>query len=800
MTWLRDLRHAARVLRRSPAFSLAAVLSLGLGFALSTTTVAVVNAYFLRSFPYPAAERLYNVAYARTGEPQPQGLAAIDWLSLNDVVEVALASDPDVLYLTEGGYTQSAPCSHVTAGYLEGLGIRPALGRSFSDADAVEGAPRVVLISHALWRDRFDLDPNVIGRQFRAYSAEDERATATLTIAGVLPPDFWTSRRIDVLLPLPNGVVPTYMVRLREGVPVELAERRITEQARAAATKLPAQWGGVRLRSVHEQYVAELRPVLRAVTIAAALVLVIACANVALLMLLRSTRRQKEVALRMALGAGRADVMRMLVTEACVLSAAAFAIGLALTALTLGSLAPLIEQNLGRRVPGGPSAITIDATVVGVALVVGLCIAFALSLAPMFSTWRADLFNTLRRDGQGGAGSLTGRRVRSILTAAEIAGALALLVGCGVMVRTVLHLTRTDLGIETDRIVRAQLSLPSQPYNDQAALIAFYDRLLERLGSPGSKDTPSSFSNWPPFAETLRHPVEAEGADTRNLQVGVTSVTAGYFQTLGMRVIDGRPFEAGDRVGAEPVAIISDALARRLWPDGRAIGRRIRTAEEVSVRAPLTVWRTVVGVTANVRQTFTDEDPLDIYLPFMQAPNRFSSFYLKTDAPLSSWLGRLRTVVSEINPEVAVAASPSLSTGANELLAGPRFLASLMTGFALFAAVLAVLGVYGVVSYAVQQREREIAIRMALGATAAGVTTMLVKHGAALLAIGIVGGLIAASGITRMLRAQLHGVGPFDVLTVAVTAAALGTAGLIATWWPARRAARRSPLGALKGD
>ena len=793
MTW-KDLRQAARLLRRTPAFSLVATASLGLGFALSISTVAVVNAYFLRSLPYPAAERLYNVAYARTGEPQPQGLADMDWSSLSDVVEVPIASDPDVLYLTEGGYTQSAPCSHITTGFLEGLGIRPVLGRTFNDADAVEGAPKVVLISHALWRDRFDLDPNVVGRQFKAYSAEDERATATLTIVGVLPADFWTSRRIDVLLPLQNRVVTTYMVRLREGVSVEQAERRIADHARTAASKFPPQWSGVRLRSVHEQYVSELRPVLRAVAIAAALVLVIACANVALLMLLRSTRRQKEVALRMALGAGRGDVMRMLVAEAFVLSAAAFAMGLALTALTLRGLAPLIEQNLGRRVPGGPDAITIDATVVGLSVLMGLVITLALSLAPMFSTWRTDLFNTLRRDGQGSAGSLTGRRVRSILTAAEIAGALALLVGCGVMVRTVLHLTRTDLGFETDHIVRAQFSLPSQPYNDKSALLDFYDRLMERV------DGSASLSDWPPFAELLRHPLEAEGTDTTNLQTGVMSVSTGYFSTMGMRVLEGRRFEPSDRLGAEPVAIISEALAHRLWPDGRAIGRRLRTAEEVSVRAPLTVWRTVVGVTANVRQTFTDEDPLDIYLPFMQAPNRFTSFYLKTGAPTSLWLERLRTVVAEINPEAAVAASPPLTAGANELLAGPRFLASLMTGFALFAAVLAVLGIYGVVSYAVQQREREIAIRMALGATASGVTTMLVKHGAALLAIGTVSGLIAATGVTRMLRAQLHGVGPFDVLAFTATAAALVGAGLLATWWPAHRAARRSPLVALKGD
>jgi putative ABC transport system permease protein len=797
MNVLRDLRHAARLLLRAPAFSLAIIVSLGLGFAISATTMAVVNAYFVRSLPYPAADRLYNVLYARTGELQPQGLAAVDWASLSDVVEVALASDPDVLYLTEGGYTQSASCSHVTVGFLEGLGVRPALGRTLSDSDTADRAEPSVLISHAIWRDRFDLDPNVIGRRFRAYSAESERATTTMTIVGVLPEEFWTSRRVDVLLPLRQGAVTTYMVRLREGVPVGQAERRITEQTRAVATAIPALWDGVQLRSVHEQYVTDLRPVLRAVTVAAALVLVIACANVALLMLLRATRRQKEVALRTALGAGRVDVLRMLVTEGFVLSAAACAAGLALTGLTLRTLAPVIEQNLGRRVPGGPSAITVDATVVGVVAALGLVIALVLSLAPLLATWRTDLFNALRRDSQGGIGSLTGRRARSVLTAAEIAGALALLVGCGVMVRTVGHLTNTDLGFETAGIVRAQFSLPSQPYRDKAALVGFYDRLLERM------DSSASLADWPSFAQTVRHPIEIEGVDTTapgDLQVGVMSVTGTYFQTLGMRAIDGRFIEAQDRDGAEPVAVISEALARRLWPNGGAVGKRIRTAEEPSVRAPLTVWRTVVGVTANVRQTFTDDDLLDIYLPFLQAPNRFASLYLKTDAPLSSWLGHLRSVVAEINPEVAVAASPALASSANELLAGPRFLASLMTGFAVFAALLAVLGVYGVVSYGVQQREREIAIRMALGATAGGVTTMLVKHGAAILAVGIVGGLIAASGVTRMLQAQLHGVGPFDLLTLIVTAAALGSAGLLATWWPARRAARRSPLDALKGD
>jgi len=299
----RDIRHAARVLRRTPGFSLVVILSLGIGIALCITTTAVVNAYVLRSLPYPAANRLYHVLYARDGERPPQGLAALDWTSLQDVVEVAMASDPDVLYLTDGGFTERSASSLVTTGFLEGFGVRPAMGRAFRDDDAVEGADRVAIVSHALWRDRFGSDPNVLGRRFKAYSAEDERATFTLTVVGVLPPEFWTSRTIDVMLPLKTGVVSTYTVRLRAGVPVAEAERRITEHTRIAASSMPSGWGGVRLRSVHAQYVEPLRPVLGAITSATALVLAIVCANVVVLMLLRATRRQKEVALRLALGA-----------------------------------------------------------------------------------------------------------------------------------------------------------------------------------------------------------------------------------------------------------------------------------------------------------------------------------------------------------------------------------------------------------------------------------------------------------------------------------------------------------------
>jgi predicted permease len=358
----------------------------------------------------------------------------------------------------------------------------------------------------------------------------------------------------------------------------------------------------------------------------------------------------------------------------------------------------------------------------------------------------------------------------------------------------VFHLTRTDLGVRTEGLGRAQVTLPARPYSTPAARADFYDRLLERL------DSSAALSDWPLLAEPIRHPLEADGVETAGLTIGGMAVTGQFFDTLGIKIVEGRAFTNADRLGAEPVAIVSQDLARRLWPAGSAIGRRIRTGEEVTFRAPLGSWRTIVGVAADVRQTVTDEDLRDVYLPFHQVPNRFTSIVFRANGPAPAWFGALREAVGAINPEVALMDSPSLSFAASRQLAGPRFLASLLTGFAIFTALLAVLGLYGVVTYTVQQREREIAIRMALGATSGGVTAMLVRHGSLLLAAGLTAGLVGAIGVTRMLQTELHGVRPFDPLTLATTCLLLGSAGLLATWWPARRASRRSPLVALKGE
>jgi putative ABC transport system permease protein len=798
----RDVRLAWRTLLRTPGFTLVTTASLSLGFALIASTTAVVNAYLIRSLPYPAADRLYHVSYARPGQPEPRGMALIDWRSLDEVVDVADTSASTRFHVTDGGYTQEAPGLLVAPGSLESLGVHVTLGRSFQREDFDTAAEQVALIAPSLWRDRFGSDPAIIGRQFRARLNDQNGRTETFRIVGILPAGFryvanYSRPAMEILAPL-RAPMRAYMVRLREGVPVGAAERALTEAARSVASSIPPSWKGVRLESVHERYVAGLRPMLVAITTAAGLVLLIVCANVAVLLLLRAMRRQKEVGVRVALGAGRGHIIRMLLAESFLICAAAAAGGLALTAFTLRLLAPLIEERLGRPAPGGPSAISIDLTVLLIVGAAGLLIAVSLSLIPLLTPWQRRLGETLRRNGRSGTDGPTMRRVRSSLIAFEVAGSLALLVGCGLMIRSVVNLVRTDLGFHTAHVMRARIVLPARTYPDGPSLLGFYERLADQLTTLALG--PMALANLPAFFEPPKQSLEADSDAATGLAVSVLAVSADYFSTLGIRMTQGRVFTPGDRLGAEPVAIISDTLARRLWPDGSAVGRRLRTAEYPAAGSPLTSWRTVVGVSGDVRQTYADEDLKDIYIPFFQAPNQYAPILIRTDRPASFWLPKVRTAIADIDREVAIYESSSLDQEAERLLAAPRFLTSMLTGFAIFAALLAVLGIYGVTAYAVQQREREMAIRIALGATGSAVIRMFLNDGARVLVSGIACGLLAAAAVTRMLEHQLYRVQRFDASTLVATCALMAVSGLMATWWPARKAAIKDPLPLLKEE
>jgi putative ABC transport system permease protein len=793
-----DLRLAARALLRAPAFSLVAVLSLALGFALTASIVAIVNAYLIRSLPFPQSDRLYHVNYAPVGEAEPGGLSGFDWTALRDVVEQADASAPTRYFVGEGAERNESMGLMVAPGTIEMLGLHVAQGRSLVEEDFAPESEQVVLIGQALWRQRFGGDPNIIGRPFRATPAAGQQ-TETFRIIGIVAPGFRYARdynrgEMEFVIPL-RRTMRAYMVRLRPGVALATAEQRINDAVRRVATTIPPNWTGVRLESLRDRYVSGLRPMLTAITVTAGLVLVIVCINVAVLVLLRALRRQKELAVRVALGAGRGRIIRVLAGEAFLLCASALALGLALTAFTMRLLEPLIEERLGREAPGAQSAIALDFPVVLVIGGAAVVIALLFSFIPLATPWARRLSETLRRGSSTGLEVPATRRLRTTLIAFEVAASFALLVGCGLMIRSVVNLVRTDLGFQTERIVRARIALPATNYPDSTTFLRFYDAFTTRLAGAGTR---FGLADIIPFFQAPKRDLHFDGGTQR---AGVIAATAEYFDLLGIPVVHGRGFSSTDRAGAEPVALVSETLARRLWPNSSPIGQRVSVTDN-RVAAQPTVWRTVVGVVGDTRQTFTDSDQSDLYLSFYQAPSRYAPVYVEADPASTEWLTALRTAAADIDPDVLITGritgNASLDEEADRHLAGPRFLMSVLTGFAVFALIVAIVGIYGVTAYAVQQRERELAIRMAIGATRQAVIGMFLRDGTLLLFSGITGGLLGAIAVSRVLANQLHGVDRFDPSTLLAAALFLAAAVLLATWSPARRATLRSPMAVLK--
>jgi putative ABC transport system permease protein len=795
--YLRDLRFALTALRRSAGFSAVAIATLACGFALAATTIAVVNAYLVRALPYPRADRLYHVNYSQPGEREPGDIARLDWEQLTHVVEAIDYSAPARFHIGEGADRQEALGLAVAPGTNELLDIRAVTGRVLSADDYRADAESVVMLGYDLWRTRFGGQADVVGRTLHARRSNPAEPLESFRIVGVLPPGFRYARtygRGDMEFAVPmREVRQAYMVRLRDGVEPAAAARAIRALIDRSATSFPAGWSGVQLESAHERYTGALRPMLLAITSAAAIVLIIVSVNLGVLMLLRALRRQKEIAVRVALGAGRGQIVRLLVAESAVICATALAAGLVLTAAALRALAPVIEERLGLDAPGGTSAIRIDGTVLFILFAAAVAISLLLSFMPLLASWRDRLAHVLRAATRGATDSPAMRGVRSGLIAVEVAASLALLVGCGLMIRTVINLVHTDLGYRTEQVVRLRVALPENTYRDAAAFGAFYDRLADRLA--GRKGT-FAFTNAIPFYEYPAERVEVEGVNTQ-VDANMMAATPSYFGVLGIAVREGRAFTDSDRANTEPVVIVSSSMARRLWPDGSAIGHRIRF--EQSDRDVRAVWRTIVGVSSDVRQTHTDTGLNDVYLPFAQAPSRYAPVYAR-GADAQQWLALLREHVAAIDPDVVVtpATYAELADEEKQLLAAPRFLMSLLIAFGAFAALLATLGIWGVTAYAVQQRERELAVRSAVGATRGQLITLFLKDGGVVLIVGIAGGLFGAWAIGRMLQHELHGVRPMDAVTLLGAAALMLTAGLLASWWPAARAGNaRNPIEVL---
>jgi predicted permease len=795
---VRDLRYAARMLWRAPGFTLVSVISLAAGFALTASTVAVLNAYVLRSLPYDHADRLYHVMYAPPGPWEPGGMESLDWGGVKDVVEFPVTASGATFYLGDDGHTQTIRGLRAGPGLIDGLGVRAAAGRMLDASDFTGASDHVAVIGYALWRDRYGSDPSIVGRQIRT-EPEGGGAAESFQIVGVLPAEFYFGRdsqaRVDLLIPLLSPR-RTYMVRLREGVPREYAEQRITKAARTVATGLTPEWSGVRLESAHGRYVGQLQPILVGITVAAGLVLVVVCANLAVLMVLRMMRRQKEIAVRTALGAERRHLARMLVAEGVLLCATGLALGILLTRWVLGALAPVIETELGRPAPHGTSAIAVDGTVLLILGGLGVLIALAVPLLPLLTPTQLRLADDLRRAGNSSTDGRSVRRLRSGLIAFEVAGALVLFIGCGLLLRSASAMLRTDLGFDADQLVRARIVLRGSDYPDTSGFFRFYGQFRDRLAAV--TNAPVVFSNWPPFVDLPTQWIEADGRTDQGVRGGAMQISPGYFSAFGIPLRAGRELTRAETENALPVAVVSETLARRLWPGESALGRQVRASVQTEGGSTPGSWRTVVGVAADVRQEYADPNVADFYAPITPASaGRFGSFYVRSGRPSGSIFGEARAVAAELDRH-AVVDLPRTVASENRQLAGTTFLTTMLTGFAAIAGFLAVLGIYGVTAYGVQQRQRELAIRVALGAPAGRVVRLFLTEGAVVLAAGLCAGLLGAAAAVRILEHQLFAVEPFDPATLVSTCVLLTVAGISAIWWPARRASRANPVLSLK--
>ncbi|HVL67469.1 MAG TPA: ADOP family duplicated permease [Vicinamibacterales bacterium] len=789
-----EFRHACRALAAARGFTVATVAILALGTTLSITSLVVLKAYLLTDLPYPAADRLHWIRYDAPGQPGPRGLEALDWRALDDVLEHQVAWDLDMFYVLGGEHAEAVRGAWVTPGFMQGLGVAPAMGRTLEPDAFDEGAPNVALISHRFWMRRFGGDPAVQGRTFTAYVSDRPHEAERFTVVGVLPERFWHINGFtDIFVPLRAATYP-YMARLRPGVTATEAAGRIRALVTAGAGEVPPGWSP-QVIPAHEVHVAQVRPVLRAVGIAAFVVLLVACANAAGLLLVRAARRQREIAVRSALGASTVALARMLVVEAVVLVGVATALALATTHLVVSSLVPTLQQQLGRPAPGGADAFAIDARVLALAVAVGLLTVAICSLAPLAAVVRGRMLPALQSGGRGATDTRRSRRARSLLIAIEIAASLVLVTGSTLMLRSVATMLGTGLGFRSERVLTASLTLRQNRYPDAAARADVFDRLAARAAAlPGVESAAVT------TASPAQQPRMADVEAATPARAAVHAVSSGYFATLDVPVIAGRPLVTADRAGTEPVVVISETLARRLWPRGDALGSRLTVSQPQPGAPPQRVDRVVVGVVGDVRQGFADADLADVYVPLAQAPQRFATVLVRTMGDPGAQAQAVRGALSEVDPELAADRVQPLDAEVGALTARPRFLASLLSAFAIVAALLSLAGMYGVIAYAVRQREREVAVRLAVGASAGAIQRLFLRQGGVLLAVGLAAGLIAASLATRLIESELFGITPRDPLALGGATAAFALCGLAATWWPARRATRIDPVLALRGE
>ena len=799
-SFIHDVRYSLRRLRQAPGFALVAVATLALGIGANAAIFSAVNAVLLRPLPYSEADRLVVVNQVWKGKPvvvSPQNF--LDFERDAKSFDALAVFDTDGATLTGRGEPVQLATAETSATLFDVLRVAPALGRGFRAGENEPGQNRVVVLSQGLWRERFGSDPAAVGQDLILDGVPH-------TIVGVAPASFDFPRGRSLWRPLSYDTMfrtqsrgawyLSAIGRLRAGTSTESARAEAaTLGARLAAAYPDANEGvGLTVRRLHEAMVGKVRTPLLVLLGAVGLVLLIACANVANLILSRTAGRQGELAVRSAMGAGRGRLVRQLVTEASVLGALGAAAGLMVAAWGGDLILALQPRDVPRL-----DEIRLDRVVVAFTVACASLTTVVFGSIPALVATRRSSAVALR---EGGRGLLSGRggRVRRGLAVGEMALAVTLLAGAGLLLRSFSQLSQVDPGFQSDSALVFRLSLPASRYPEGPARVLFQGRVLEALGAiPGAQSAAATMGvplrgfgfN---FSFTVDGRSDVPPAQQPLLETRV--VTASYFRTLGIPVVKGRGFAETDDASAPNVVVISREAARRHFPGEDPIGQRIRLGWGPPTDG---AGGTVVGVVGNVKESGLDEEHLaEIYIPYAQKPVKGMDVVLRTSVPPLSLATAVRSVVHDLDPDLPVARLETLSQIVAVSIAQPRFYTTLLTAFAGTALFLAALGLFGVISVGVSQRTREIGVRMALGARTEDVLRLVLREAATLALVGIAVGLVLALALSRALGTLLFDVSPTDPLTFAAAPLVLLLTALVAASLPARRAAHVDPIEALR--
>ena len=808
-TLIQDVRYGIRSLLKNPGFTAVAALALALGIGANTAVFSVVNAVLLRPLPFDKPDQMvmiWETNLARSlDKSRVSPVITHDWLEQKHVFDDVTAWWYPQVNLTDSSNEPARVRTiDVTDNFFTVMGVSPFMGRGFLPGEDKRGAERVTVLSHKLWQSRFGSDPNIIGKSI----ALDGRSHS---IVGVMPEGFnfpentemWTPLGWDVTQHSRNAKFMEVVARLKPGITVESAQSELNALAARLEQEFPksnTDWSA-KVISLHEQIVGNIKPALLILLGAVGFVLLIACANIANLLLSRAGARQKEVAIRLALGANRPRLIRQFLTESLLLAVVGGAIGILLAVLGGKLLVALNPISIPRLDEMGVD-LRILLFTLGIVILTGIIF----GLVPALQASKPDLNQVLKEGGRDSQASASGRRIRSALVVAEIAIALVLLVGAGLLLRAFIRLQGVSPGFNPANLQTFNLQLPSTKYKDWSQVSGFYAQLLDRIKAlPGvqSADVAGFLpleSGWRLAFTITGQPKAPDGED---LIAQYRIVSPNYFQTVGIPMARGRQLTERDNADAPGVVVINQAMAERFWQGEDPVGKRVNSSTRfigpLGKVIPQSPEFEIVGVVGNEKNSGLNASPEPaIYFSQTQFSYRSMNVIVRTAPNPASIVGVIRNEVRAIDGELPISNMKTMEQILGDSIAQPRFSTLMLGLFAGLAMVLAAVGIYGVMSYSITLRTREIGIRMALGARQGDVLGMVLRQGLKLAAAGIAIGLIGAVALSRVMTSLLYGVSATDPLTYVVVSIVLAGVALVACFVPARRATRVDPMVALR--